>query len=60
MIDRSDYLDTMSAFVRSIVKHFLHPVSYNYDCEAEVTLALPNLRASRRGWADCGITLTKP
>lgn len=60
MIERSDYLDTMSAFLRSIVKHFLHPISYNYDCEAEVALTLPALQTTRRGWADCGATLTRP
>ena len=60
MIERSDYLDTMSAFLRSIVKHFVHPISYNYDCEAEVAVNVPSLQTKRSGWADCGATLTRP
>lgn len=59
-VDRSDYLDTMSALLRSIVKHFVHPVAYNYDCEATVGLSLGGEKLARRGIADCGATLTRP
>jgi hypothetical protein len=60
LIERSDYLDQLSGFMRLIIGRFLHPVSYNYDCSAEVKVDLPDLHLSRHGWADCGISLTRP
>lgn len=62
LVERSDYLEQLSGFIRFVVSRFVHPVSYNYDCTAELQLNLPgkSLTASRTSWADCGISLTRP
>lgn len=60
LVDRTAYLEKMSALLRAIISRWLYPVAYNWDCEAEVKLAIPGLRAARSGWADCGVSLTRP
>lgn len=60
LVDRTAYLEKMSALLRAIISSWLYPVAYNWDCETEVTLALPGLDVTRRGWSDCGASLTRP
>mgnify|MGYP002382191244 CR=1 FL=1 len=59
-LERYAYLEHVSGFLRLILQRFVYPVAYTQDCAARLTLDLPGLKLSDRGWADCSVTIARP